>query len=90
MHVGGALSGILWCVVYVALLAPAWAEGEAGYDDTSVAIALAVVILLLTSPIFWMLVVLTGLAIWSWLLLRGNRGIAWWCRAPAFGPIWDS
>lgn len=125
LHVGGAIAGTAWYVIYVVLLAPAWADGVAGYDDFSVAIALAVVILLLTicalaapkfrtkhhdafeashrfgtwtvfglawlnamllaklqtparsfgealltSPIFWMLVVSTGLAVWPWLLLR--------------------
>lgn len=33
---------------FVALLAPAWADGEAGYDDVSVAMALIVATLLLT------------------------------------------
>lgn len=125
VHVGGALAGTAWYIVYVALLAPAWADGEAGYDDVSVAIALAVVVLLVTicflsrpefrrkhhdifeashrfgtwsvmalawantlvlaqlqtpkktfgeallmSPIFWMLVVSTLLAVWPWILLR--------------------
>ncbi|WP_022887587.1 membrane protein [Glaciibacter superstes] len=125
LHVGGALSGTAWYVVYVALLAPAWADGEPGYDDVSVAMALLIVIVLLAicamaaprfrtrhhdafeashrfgtwavlvfswinalllaqlqtpartfgeallnSPIFWMLVVSTLLAVWPWLLLR--------------------
>ncbi len=125
LHVGGALAGTAWYVVYVVLLAPAWADGVSGYDDVSVGIALLVVTLLLTicalaapkfrtrhhdvfeashrfgtwcvmalawtnamllaqlqtpartfgeallgSPIFWMLVVSTALAVWPWLLLR--------------------
>lgn len=125
LHIGGAVSGTLWYVLYVVLLAPAWADGEAGYDDVSVALAVLVVLSLLTicalatpgfrtrhhdvfeashrfgtwlvlalawvnalvlaklqtpargfgeallgSPIFWMLVVSTGLAVWPWLLLR--------------------
>lgn len=128
LHVGGAISGTLWYIAYVALLAPAWADGEVGYDDFSVGIALAVVLTLITicvlatpnfrtkhhnafeashrfgtwlvlalawlnalllaqlqtptrtfaeafftSPIVWMLVVSTGLAIWPWLLLRRVR-----------------
>lgn len=125
LHVGGAIAGTLWYVVYVSELAPAWADGEAGYDDASLAIAVTVCLVLLTicalaapgfrtrhhdvfeashrfgtwtvlilgwantlilahlqtparafgeallaSPIFWMLVVSTGLAVWPWLLLR--------------------
>ncbi|MCB1273584.1 MAG: hypothetical protein KDB25_04210 [Leucobacter sp.] len=125
LHIGGAISGTLWYVLYVVLLAPAWADGVAGYDDTSVALALLIVLALiticvlampgmrtrrhnlfeashrfgtwlvlllawvnalvlaklqtpetsfgealLTSPIFWMLVVSTLLAAWSWTLLR--------------------
>lgn len=125
LHVGGALAGTAWYVIYVVLLGPSWADGVAGYDDVSVLIALLVVIILLAicllarpnfrrkhhdvfeashrfgtwlvlllawsntmvlaklqtphrsfgealllSPIFWMLVVSTSLAIWPWLLLR--------------------
>ncbi len=125
LHVGGAIAGTFWYVVYVVLLVPAWADGEFGYDDVSVGLALAVVLVLLTicvlasprvrtkhhdlfeashrfgtwivfvfawinalvlahlqapvrtfghalltSPIFWMLVLSTGLAVWQWLLLR--------------------
>lgn len=47
LHVGGALAGTAWYVVYVVLLAPAWADGESGYDDVSVAIAILVVTALL-------------------------------------------
>lgn len=125
IHVGGALSATFWYLVYVVLLAPAWADGVAGYDDASMAIALLVLVLLLTicvlsrpefrrkhhdafeashrfgawtvtvlawcntlvlahlqtpaktfgealltSPIFWMLLLSTSLAIWPWVLLR--------------------
>lgn len=125
LHVGGAIASTAWYLVYVVLLAPAWADGEAGYDDVSLGIALLVLTLLiticalaapgfrtrhhdvfeashrfgtwavlvlawtnafvlaklqaparslgealLTSPIFWMLVISTSLAIWPWLLLR--------------------
>ncbi|UPO77915.1 hypothetical protein [Arthrobacter sp. Helios] len=125
LHVGGAIAGTFWYVAYVVLLAPAWADGEAGYDDVSVALALVVSAVLiticvlanpgfrtrhhdvfeashrfgtwtvlvlgwtnalllaklqtparsfsealLTSPIFWMLVISTGLAVWPWILLR--------------------
>ena len=125
LHIGGALAGTAWYIVYVVLLIPAWADGEPGYDDVSVALALFIVLLLLTicalatpkfrtrhhdvfeashrfgtwtvlvaawanalvlaalhgpersfsqalaaSPIFWILVVSTVLAIWPWLLLR--------------------
>lgn len=128
LHVGGAISATLWYVAYVVLLAPAWADGEVGYDDVSVGLAFAVVLALLaicllatpgfrtkhhdvfeashrfgtwfvlvlawvnalvlarlqtparsfgeallSSPIFWMLVVSTGLAVWPWLLLRRVR-----------------
>lgn len=48
LHVGGALAGTIWYIVYVVLLIPAWADGEAGYDDASVAIALIIVAVLLT------------------------------------------
>lgn len=47
LHVGGALSGTAWYVLYVVLLAPAWANGELGYDDFSVGFALAIAVLLL-------------------------------------------
>ncbi|MBO1902404.1 hypothetical protein J4H92_10640 [Leucobacter weissii] len=47
LHVGGAIAGTAWYLVYVVLLAPAWADGEAGYDDVSVAIAILVVLMLL-------------------------------------------
>jgi hypothetical protein len=125
LHVGGALAGTVWYVVYVVLLIPAWADGVTGYDDLSVLLALLIVVALLvicalaapafrtrhhdsfeashrfgtwvvfvlawvnalvlaqlqtparafgealaTSPIFWMLVVSTVLAVWPWLLLR--------------------
>ena len=125
LHVGGAVSGTLWYVLYVVLLCPAWWDGEFGYDDLSVGLAAVVVVILiaicalatpdfrtkhhdvfeashrfgtwsvlvlawlnalllarlqapmrsfgealLTSPIFWMLAVSTGLAVWPWLLLR--------------------
>ncbi|MHA6668490.1 ferredoxin reductase domain-containing protein [Homoserinimonas sp. A447] len=125
LHVGGAIAGTVWYVVYVVLLIPAWADGVTGYDDISVLLALLIVIVLLaicalaaprfrtlhhdvfeashrfgtwvvfalawvnalilaqlqtaartfgealvTSPIFWMLVVSTVLAVWPWLLLR--------------------
>lgn len=125
LHVGGALSGTLWYVLYVVLLGPAWVDGELGYDDASVLLAILIVCCLLTicamsipdfrrkhhdafeashrfgtwtvhvlawinafllarlqqpihtfaeallsSPIFWMLLVSTGLAVWQWLLLR--------------------
>jgi hypothetical protein len=124
-HIGGALAGTLWYVVYIVLLAPAWADGEPGIDDYSLALAILVVMTLLTicalampkvrtrhhdlfeashrfgtwlvlllawintlllarlqapersfgealatSPLFWMLVISTVLAIWPWLLLR--------------------
>lgn len=124
-HIGAALSGTLWYVVYVVLLAPAWADGEPGFDDLSAAVALLVVLTLITicvlaapgvrtkhhdlfeashrfgawtvlllawintfllarlqlaerslgealmtSPLFWMLVLSTALAVWPWLLLR--------------------
>ncbi len=124
-HIGGALAGTLWYVLYVALLAPAWLDGEPGIDDLSAAVALVVVVVLLTicalaapgirtkhhdlfeashrfgawtvlllgwvnalllarlqvpertfgealatSPLFWMLVLSTALAVWPWLLLR--------------------
>ena len=124
-HVGAALAGTLWYVVYIALLAPAWADGEPGIDDVSLGLAILVVVTLLTicvlavpqvrtrhhdlfeashrfgswlvlllawintlllarlqadqrsfgealatSPLFWMLVISTALAIWPWLLLR--------------------
>lgn len=48
MHVGGAVSGTLWYALYVALLAPAWLDGEFGYDDVSVALAGVVLAVLLT------------------------------------------
>lgn len=48
VHVGGALAGTAWYVVYVVLLTPAWADGEKGYDDISVGIALAIVAILIT------------------------------------------
>lgn len=125
LHVGGALAATAWYLVYVVLLAPAWADGVAGYDDVSMALALAVLLILVaicalaapgfrtrhhdvfeashrfgtwtvlalawtntmvlarlqtparsfgealvSSPIFWMLVVSTSLALWPWLLLR--------------------
>jgi len=125
LHVGGAVSGTLWYIAYVALLGPAWIDGVVDYNDASVFVALLVVcalvaicvlavpsfrrkhhdafeashrfgtwtvlvlawinalllaalqtptrsfgVALLTSPIFWMLVVSTGLAVWPWLLLR--------------------
>ena len=124
-HIGGALAGTLWYVVYIVLLAPAWADGEPGIDDYSLGLAILVVMTLLTicalatpkvrtrhhdlfeashrfgtwlvlllawintlllarlqapersfgealatSPLFWMLVISTALAIWPWLLLR--------------------
>ena len=47
-HVGGALAGTLWYVVYIALLAPAWADGEPGIDDVSLTLAILVVVTLLT------------------------------------------
>ncbi len=47
-HVGGALAGTLWYVVYIALLAPAWADGEPGIDDVSLTLAILVVATLLT------------------------------------------
>lgn len=125
LHVGGAVAATAWYIVYVVLLAPAWANGITEYDDVSVAIALLVVLLLITicllampkfrtkhhdvfeashrfgtwavlalawantlvlahlqtpkrsfgealitSPLFWMLIVSTSLAVWPWLLLR--------------------
>jgi hypothetical protein len=125
LHVGGAMAGTAWYIVYFVLLAPAWADGEPGYDDVSVLLALLITLVLLTtcvlaaprirsrhhdlfeashrfgtwsvlvlawinalvlaqlqtplrrfgealltSPIFWMLVVSTALALWPWLLLR--------------------
>ena len=125
LHIGGAISGTSWYLVYGVLLAPAWADGEPGYDDWSLGLAIAIVAVLiticvlampgmrtkhhdlfeashrfgtwtvlalawlntillarlqeahrsfgealLTSPIFWMLVVSTALAVWPWLLLR--------------------
>lgn len=125
LHVGGALAATSWYLIYVILLAPAWADGEAGYDDVSLALALAVLVLLVTicalstpgfrtkhhdvfeashrfgtwsvlilawvnafalaklqapvrtigealvlSPIFWMLVISTTMALWPWMLLR--------------------
>lgn len=128
LHVGGAVAATAWYVVYVALLAPAWADGITEYDDASVLIALIVALLLITicllatpkfrtkhhdvfeashrfgtwavlvlawinalvlahlqapkrsfgealvtSPIFWMLIVSTSLALWPWLLLRRVR-----------------
>lgn len=39
LHVGGAVAGTAWYIVYVVLLAPAWADGIAEYDDISLAIA---------------------------------------------------
>lgn len=127
-HIGAALAGTLWYVVYIVLLAPAWADGEPGIDDLSLGVALLVVATLLTicalampqvrtrhhdvfeashrfgswlvlllawintmllarlqvgqrsfgealasSPLFWMLVLSTALAIWPWLLLRKVR-----------------
>lgn len=124
-HIGAALSGTLWYLVYIALLAPAWADGEPGIDDLSVGVAILVVLTLVTicvlaapgirtrhhdlfeashrfgawlvlllawintfllarlqvpertfgealatSPLFWMLVLSTALAVWPWLLLR--------------------
>ncbi|WP_155957138.1 hypothetical protein [Rhodococcus sp. UNC23MFCrub1.1] len=125
LHVGGAISGTLWYVVYQVELAPAWFDGVLGFDDVSMGIAVAVCLTLITicvlaspglrtrhhdifeashrfgtwtvlvlswantlilahlhrparpfgdalvsSPIFWMLVVSTSLAVWPWLLLR--------------------
>ena len=126
-HVGAALAGTLWYLVYVVLLAPAWADGEPGIDDASLTLAVVIVVTLLTicilaapsirtrhhnvfeashrfgtwlvlllawvntvllaalqagtgtrtfgqalatSPLFWMLLVSTALAVWPWLLLR--------------------
>lgn len=125
LHVGGAIAGTAWYLIYVVLLGPAWADGVAGYDDASVALAILIALVLVTicvlaapgirtrhhdvfeashrfgtwtilalawanalllaqlqtpqlgfgeallaSPIFWMLVVSTGLASWPWMLLR--------------------
>ena len=47
-HVGGALAASLWYVVYIALLAPALADGEPGIDDLSLTLAILVVVTLLT------------------------------------------
>lgn len=128
LHVGGAVAGTVWYMVYVILLAPAWADGIAEYDDASLAIAGVVVVALiaicalatpkfrtkhhdafegshrfgtwlvlllawtntmilaklqtpgktfiealLSSPIFWMVLISTVLAAWPWLLLRRVR-----------------
>ena len=125
LHVGGAISATAWYIVYVVLLGPAWADGVTDYNDASVALAILIVVGLITicvlaapgvrrkhhdvfeashrfgtwavfalawanalvlaslqtparsfggalaaSPIFWMLVLSTALAIWPWLLLR--------------------
>lgn len=125
LHVGGAIAGTLWYVVYQIELAPAWFDGILGYDDVSMAIAVTVCLVLLSicalaapgfrtrhhdvfeashrfgtwtvlalswantlilahlqaparsfdaallaSPLFWMLIVSTAMAVWPWLLLR--------------------
>lgn len=48
LHVGGAIAATLWYVAYVGLLYPAWLDGEIGYDDVSVTLALIIVLLLIT------------------------------------------
>ncbi|MCA0378321.1 MAG: hypothetical protein LCH36_02620 [Actinobacteria bacterium] len=48
LHIGGAISATLWYIAYVVLLVPAWADGEFGYDDVSVGLALTVVLSLVT------------------------------------------
>ncbi|GAA1693150.1 hypothetical protein GCM10009808_07890 [Microbacterium sediminicola] len=124
IHVGAALSGTAWYVLYIVLLAPAWADGEPGIDDISLGFAVGIVSILLlmvvcampvvrskkhnlfeathrggawavlilawvnvfllarlqpeiplgqvlmTSPIFWMVLASTAMAIWPWALLR--------------------
>lgn len=47
LHVGGAIAGTLWYVLYVVILAPAWLDGMVRYDDLSVLLALLIVIGLL-------------------------------------------
>ena len=48
LHIGGAISGTSWYLVYGVLLAPAWADGEPGYDDWSLGLAIAIVAVLIT------------------------------------------
>lgn len=48
LHIGGAVSGTLWYLLYALLLAPAWTDGEFGYDDVSMGLAVLVLAVLVT------------------------------------------
>ncbi|WP_314346227.1 hypothetical protein [Corynebacterium variabile] len=48
LHVGCAVSGTLWYVVYVVLLSPAWRDSETRYDDWSMLVAVLALLTLVT------------------------------------------